>query len=234
MKKAALTTFLMVAFVLYGCSNNQLQEVSENPKPAKLINKQESQTQINNLSKLALRVRNTSCDGIATGTGFAISEYTLVTNRHVVDGALKVNLNTWDGESISARILKASTYDDIAVLRVNQRLPKVGKISNTTFTGERVKALGYPLGGKLALTSGAIQGSFYDQQSGSNRLLSSAQVLPGNSGGPLINSNNQVVGVVTERLLKNNYSVAIPSSVLLKASRTAEKNIVKPCIYKYR
>jgi S1-C subfamily serine protease len=234
MKKLLIAIVLAFAAILTGCGSNELQPVNEDPQPASISGIKETQSQVNNLSKLALRVRNTSCDGIATGTGFAISRYTLVTNRHVVDGALRVNINTWDGRSISAKILKASTYDDVAVLQVDQRLPRVSEITNKTFTGEQVKALGYPLGGQLTLTSGIIQGSFYDDNSGSNRLLSSAKVLPGNSGGPLVNEDNQVVGVVTERLLKNNYSVAIPSRVLIQASKTASKNVVKPCVYKYR
>src|SRR4051812_42972869 len=54
--------------------------------------------------RMTLRVRNISCAGVATGSGFAVDQHTIITNRHVLEGAAVLELNTWDGASIDADV----------------------------------------------------------------------------------------------------------------------------------
>ena len=50
---------------------------------------------------MTVRVRNTGCQGVATGSGFALDRHTLITNRHVLAGADELELDTWDGRSLT-------------------------------------------------------------------------------------------------------------------------------------
>ena len=72
--------------------------------------------------KLTLRVRNISCQGIATGSGFGIDEHTIITNRHVLAGASVLQLNTWDGTSLDADVDESATARlvDIGASRVHE------------------------------------------------------------------------------------------------------------------
>src|ERR671914_752028 len=51
---------------------------------------------------LTVRIRNVSCEGVGTGSGFALSDHVLVTNRHVLAGAETLEVSTWDGKTLSA------------------------------------------------------------------------------------------------------------------------------------
>src|SRR5262249_44927121 len=71
--------------------------------------------------RMTLRVRNISCAGVATGSGFAVDQHTIITNRHVLEGAAVLELNTWDGTSLDADVDEASTgrLVDIGVTKVS-------------------------------------------------------------------------------------------------------------------
>ena len=107
--------------------------------------------------QMTLRVRNISCAGVATGSGFAVDAHTIITNRHVLQGAAVLELNTWDGGSLDADVNEASTgrLVDIGVTRVTADLPAVAELGKDPEAGDRVTAVGYPLGGPLTLSAGA-------------------------------------------------------------------------------
>src|SRR3954451_8386401 len=105
--------------------------------PAKGVLKHDAQTLAQDsltraAEKLTLRVRNISCDGVATGSGFATDPHTIITNRHVLAGAAVLQLNTWDGTSIDADVDESATgrLVDIGVTKVSQSLPAVAKLGN--------------------------------------------------------------------------------------------------------
>jgi S1-C subfamily serine protease len=108
--------------------------------------------------KLTLRVRNISCSGIATGSGFPIDDHTIITNRHVLAGAAVLQLNTWDGTSLDADVDESSTgrLVDIGVTKVGATLPEVATLGPDPKPGQRVTAVGYPLGGPLTLSPGRV------------------------------------------------------------------------------
>ena len=82
--------------------------------------------------RMTLRVRNISCAGVATGSGFAIDAHTIITNRHVLQGAAVLELNTWDGVSLDADVDEASTgrLVDIGVTRVRADLPAIAELGS--------------------------------------------------------------------------------------------------------
>ena len=193
--------------------------------------------------QLTLRVRNISCAGVATGSGFALDPHTIITNRHVVQGAAALELNAWDGTSIDADVDQASTARlvDIAATRVEQPLPTVAEPGPDPEPGERVTAVGYPLGGPLTVSPGRVvryldgrslpAGFAFDGQV----IEVSSKIKPGNSGGPLLDRRGRVVGVVfagrpgatAEDFMEAAY--AIPLSSMEKLLSLGGQQAITPC-----
>ncbi len=152
--------------------------------------------------------------GKGVGTGSIIrSDGVIVTNFHVVEGALnlKVTLPPPDGHSFQARVIGGDSDHDLAVLKIGAtNLPTVplGNSSKLAL-GERVVALGYALAlpGGPTVTSGIISGlartvQVQDPSQGITRTLedalqTDAAINPGNSGGPLVDLGGNVIGINT-------------------------------------
>jgi S1-C subfamily serine protease len=193
--------------------------------------------------RMTLRVRNISCAGVATGSGFAIDEHTIITNRHVLQGAAVLELNTWDGASLDADVNEALTgrLVDIGVTRVSAELPAIAELGSDPREGDRVTAVGYPLGGPLTLSAGRVTG-YLDGRTLPAEVAFPAKVLElsvrikhGNSGGPLLDRRGRVVGVIfagqpgatAEDFMKVAY--AIPLSSVRELTALGGQQAVVPC-----
>ncbi|MCZ7587875.1 MAG: trypsin-like peptidase domain-containing protein [Gaiella sp.] len=181
--------------------------------------------------RLTVRVRNIGCEGLATGSGWALSRTLLVTNRHVLAGADSLELNTWDGHDLRVRSANVGRLGDLGIVRVSGRLPEVGLLGDAVTSGERVTAVGYPLGGELRLTAGVVvdlvEGSRFGIPGRVIRLT--APVRPGNSGGPLLDRSSRVVGVVFAKEIATGLTLAIPIATLEKLVRTGDLAPVPGC-----
>lgn len=176
-----------------------------------------------------IRVRNRTCDGVATGSGFAYDGKTLITNAHVVEGAMRLTLDTVDGRSLEVVVAHTATDEDIALVQTTTTLPSSLPLAATdAVPGDLVRALGFPLGGRFRATQGRVidiaDGAEYEK---TGRVLrSSVAIRPGNSGGPLINASGRVVGVVFAIDMINGQALVIPVSRLqqvVKAQLAAVK-----------
>jgi S1-C subfamily serine protease len=193
--------------------------------------------------KLTLRVRNISCQGIATGSGFGIDDHTIITNRHVLAGASVLELNTWDGTSLDADVDESTTgrLVDIGVTKVAAALPAVAELGPDPKPGQKVTAVGYPLGGELTLSPGRVIG-YLDASKLPGEIAFSGQVMQvssrikhGNSGGPLLDSKGRVVGVIfagepgatDQDFMKLAY--AIPLSSVRTLLQAGGEERVTPC-----
>jgi S1-C subfamily serine protease len=193
--------------------------------------------------KLTLRVRNISCQGIATGSGFPIDDHTIITNRHVLAGASVLQLNTWDGTSLDADVDESSTARlvDIGVTKVAATLPAVAELGADPKPGQHVTAVGYPLGGELTLSPGRVIG-YLDASKlpsgiafGGKVMQVSSRIKHGNSGGPLLDSKGRVVGVIfagepgatDQDFMKLAY--AIPLSSVRTLMQAGGEERVTPC-----
>ena len=135
------------------------------------------------------------------GSGFIIdADGSILTNHHVIDGAERINVKLSDGRSLRARVIGADPDTDIALLKVDGQsgLPvaPLGD-SSTLRTGEWVCAIGNPLGYEHTVTVGVISylGRKIFDPSLDNYIQTDAAINFGNSGGPLINSRGEVIGI---------------------------------------
>ncbi len=166
--------------------------------------------------RMTVRVRNVGCGFLATGTGFAVDEHTLVTNAHVVANSRRLELSTYDGRTFEVTASQRTTIADLAILHVEEPLDAFSILAlEDPALGDAITVVGYPGGGRLTTTSGVVLGETQDPLDGGagTVLGTSAVVEPGSSGSPVLNADGQVVGVI---YAKNDadQSFMIPISVL--------------------
>jgi S1-C subfamily serine protease len=181
--------------------------------------------------RLTVRVRNISCLGVGTGSGFAIAPDVLVTNRHVLAGASAVEVSTWNGRSFRAAFSAVGVLGDVGVAVINGKLPLVGAFGKAPGAGAPITAVGYPLGGPLTISPGVV----VDRVDGGNLgvpgavVRITAGVRPGNSGGPLLNRKGRVVGIVYAIERSSGLGLAIPVDTFRRLVRVGGYEDVPPC-----
>ena len=181
--------------------------------------------------RLTVRVRNLSCQGVGTGSGFAVDGSTLVTNRHVVAGADRLEVNTWDGRTLEVRAAEVGVLGDVAYVRVEGELPVVGDLSGRAQAGSDVAAVGYPLGGPFVIERGVVIDRVQGDEFGvpGEILRINAPLEPGNSGGPLLDAEGRVAGVVYAIEVATGFGLAFPISTMDALLATAGTTGVPPC-----
>lgn len=151
---------------------------------------------------------NQSPGGGATGSGFVIDkEGRIVTNQHVVDGAQSVTVRFSDGTKVDAKVVGTDPSMDIAVLDSDRPSSELTPLSfagdGSLQVGNPVIAIGSPFGLEGTLTSGLISalGREIESPNGftiENAVQTDAALNPGNSGGPVLDSQGRVVGVAAQ------------------------------------
>jgi S1-C subfamily serine protease len=145
------------------------------------------------------------------GSGVVIVDNgTILTNLHVVSGAKRVSVTFFDGSESDVELLKTYPENDLAVIRA-KKIPDdleaatLGSTSNLR-PGDEVVAIGFPFGIGPSTSAGVVSGldrSFRSPQGKqvmTGLIQFDAAVNPGNSGGPLISMDGEVIGIVTALL----------------------------------
>lgn len=165
-------------------------------------------------------IKGTTDTGEILGTGFVISsDGKIATNLHVVESLKNVGVQLASGEKFdSFSILAFDARKDIAIIKIpGFDLPTVALgNSNNVQVGEPVLAVGSPLGLQGTVTTGVVSSLRDDPTGGGFKVLQTdASVNPGNSGGPLVNRQAEVIGIVTFKIRGGeNLNFAIPINYL--------------------
>jgi S1-C subfamily serine protease len=166
------------------------------------------------------------------GSGFVINENGttyVVTNYHVVEGTRDLAVTFYDGNGYAAKVVGDDPYSDLAVLSVpdagqSEFHPLSFARSQSVVVGEPVLAIGNPYGLAGSLTIGivsqlgrTIQESEAGNFSIADMIQFSAPTNPGNSGGPLLNSDGRVIGITTAVVTDSQgVGFAIPSDTIMR------------------
>jgi len=174
-----------------------------------------------------------------SGAGFFIdNEGHILTAAHVIEDSINIRINLPEEGKLNydAKIISVLPDFDLAIIKIleyqNKYFLKLGD-SDTVNIGDRINALGYPENSDVPLgTSGTVSG---------NRegiIQGDVPVNPGNSGGPILNNNDEVIGITSAKIMDSeNSSLIIPinvykirSHIIMKLNSKDKKIIYKNCI----
>ncbi|MFZ0769795.1 MAG: Do family serine endopeptidase [Candidatus Sulfotelmatobacter sp.] len=142
--------------------------------------------------------------GIGSGVLISSDGY-IVTNNHVIDGAVDINVTLQDRRILPAKLIGADPLTDLAVIKVDgTNLPNVPWGNSTALRpGQTVLAFGNPFGFRFTVTRGIVSGLnrpnpfSRDRRSPGSFVQTDAAINPGNSGGPLVDARGEVIGINT-------------------------------------
>lgn len=145
------------------------------------------------------------------GSGFIINEEGyILTNYHVIEGAKDITVTLSDGNEVPGTVVNYDQEKDLAMIKLKEgtKVPAVAELgdSDELYPGAEVIAIGTPLSKNLAytLTKGVISGNdrTIETQNGTSvhLLQTDAAINAGNSGGPLVNTKGQVIGINSMKL----------------------------------
>jgi 2-alkenal reductase len=175
-------------------------------------------------------------DGFAagTGTGFVLDQQgNIVTNAHVVEDAVSIEVNFFDGRIVRGDIVGIDLDSDIAVIRVDEPAESLQPLalgdSDALFIGQSVVAIGSPFGQRWTMTTGIVSALDRTIQGLTNFSIGSviqtdAAINPGNSGGPLLNLDGEVIGVnaqiISESRSNSGIGFAIPANLVARVAQS--------------
>ena len=132
----------------------------------------------------------------SSGTGCIINPNGLIlTSRHVIDGVKDIKIKLYDGTEKDGKVVGTIRGgNDLALIKIESKTPLTPVVlgnSNEVKVGQKVLAIGNPFGFNNTLTTGIVSRIDVER----NKIQTDAAINPGSSGGPLLNSNAEVIGI---------------------------------------
>lgn len=170
-------------------------------------------------------------EGVSAGTGCIVSADGLIlTGSHVVENYKDIEVTTHNGQTYKAQfVAQMGKNKDLALIKINPKTPlETVSFANseTVKVGQKVLSIGNPFGFSNTLTQGIISRIDYVK----NRFQTDAAINPGCSGGPLLNSTGQVIGI-SQSIYNPDHNIsnigigfAIPSNEAVKFIATIDKS----------
>ena len=172
----------------------------------------------------------------AEGSGFVYdSSGDIITNAHVVDGATAITVRFKDGTTAKATLVGKDESTDIAVIKVDVASPKLHPLSigtsSNVLPGQEVAAIGSPFGLAETMTAGIVSAvnrtiTAPNNFSISGAIQTDAAINHGNSGGPLLNMDGQVIGVNAQIESNSNDNAGVGFAIPIDAVKSVADTII--------
>lgn len=215
---------LIVTVILLGCNYTNAQP---NYAPDEQINI----SVYEKISPAIVAIDAQVPDGVSAGTGCVVTKDGLIlTGSHVVEKSTSIDVTTHNGQTYKAKfIAQMGKNKDLALIKIEPRKPlqtvSFGD-SEEVKVGQKVLTIGNPFGFSNTLTQGIISRIDYVK----NRFQTDAAINPGCSGGPLLNSTGEVIGI-SQSIYNPDHNIsnigigfAIPSNEAIKFIATVDKS----------
>lgn len=170
------------------------------------------------------------------GSGFVIdTDGRILTNFHVVQGAETIEVTLGDQSRYRAKFLGADTRNDVALIQIDPRGHKLAALplgdARSLQVGQRVLAIGNPFGFQSTLTTGVVSALGRTVQTGETTFIdeaiqTDAAINRGNSGGPLLDSRGQVIGINTAIFTPSGTTAGIGFAIPINTARRVAEDIL--------
>ncbi len=170
------------------------------------------------------------------GSGFVIdTEGHILTNYHVVEGAQTIEVTLGDQSRYKAKYIGADTRNDIALIQIDAQGHKLTPLplgdSRNLLVGQRVLAIGNPFGFQSTLTTGVVSSLGRTVQTDENTFIdeaiqTDAAINRGNSGGPLLNSRGEVIGINSAIFSPSGTTAGIGFAIPINTARRVAEDLI--------
>ncbi|MGH9747484.1 MAG: S1C family serine protease [Candidatus Acidiferrales bacterium] len=171
------------------------------------------------------------------GSGFVIdTDGHILTNYHVIQGAQTIEVTLGDRSRFKAKLIGVDTRNDLALVKIDPGTRKLTTLplgdSRNLLVGQRVLAIGNPFGFQSTLTTGVVSSLGRTVQTGENTFIdeaiqTDAAINRGNSGGPLLNSHGEVIGINSAIYAPTGTTAGIGFAIPVNTARRVAEDLIK-------
>ncbi|HWZ54410.1 MAG TPA: trypsin-like peptidase domain-containing protein [Candidatus Acidoferrales bacterium] len=171
------------------------------------------------------------------GSGFVIdTDGHILTNYHVIQGAQTIEVTLGDRSRFKAKLIGVDTRNDLALIKIDPGTRTLSTLplgdSRNLLVGQRVLAIGNPFGFQSTLTTGVVSSLGRTVQTGENTFIdeaiqTDAAINRGNSGGPLLNSHGEVIGINSAIYAPTGTTAGIGFAIPVNTARRVAEDLIK-------